>query len=69
MVDCALLEEDGITVIDFKTDYVTEYTVNEVVSRYRSQVETYAEALERIYEQPIKARFLYLFCIDRFVSI
>ena len=69
VVDCALLEEDGITVIDFKTDYVTEYTVDEVLSRYRSQVETYAEALERIYEQPIKARFLYLFCIDRFVSI
>ena len=69
VVDCALLEEDGITVMDFKTDFVTEDTVNKVVIRYRSQVETYAEALARIYEQPVKARYLYLFCLDRFVAI
>ena len=69
VVDCALLEEDGITVIDFKTDYVTEETLQEVISRYRGQVETYADALERIYEQPVKARYLYLFHLDRLISV
>ncbi len=69
VVDCALLEEDGITVIDFKTDYVTENTLSEVVSRYRLQVETYADALQRIYEQPVKRRYLYLFHLNRFVAI
>ncbi len=69
VVDCALLEDDGITVIDFKTDYVTEGTLPEVVSRYRTQVQTYAAALQRIYEQPIKYRYLYLFHLDRFVSV
>jgi len=68
-VDCALLEADGITVIDFKTDYVTENTLSEVVSRYRQQVQTYADALQRIYEQPIKARYLYLFHLDRFINV
>ena len=69
VVDCALLEEDGITIIDFKTDYVTEETLEEVVSRYRTQLYTYADALERIYEQPVKARYLYLFRLDRFVEL
>jgi len=69
VVDCALLEEDGITVIDFKTDYVTEETLDKVISRYRLQVQTYADALQRIYEQPVKARYLYLFHINRFVSV
>ena len=69
VVDCALLEEDGITVIDFKTDYVTEATLPQVISRYQGQVETYAEALHRIYEQPIKARYLYLFHLNRFVRL
>ena len=69
VVDCALLEDDGITVIDFKTDYVTEETLSEVISRYRQQVEIYADALQRICEQSIKARYLYLFHLDRFVSI
>ena len=69
VVDCALLEEDGITVIDFKTDYVTDQTLTEVISRYRLQLQTYADALQRIYEQPVKARYLYLFHLDRFVAV
>lgn len=69
VVDCALLETDGITVIDFKTDYVTEETIPAVIARYRPQVDTYAEALLRIYEQPVKERYLYLFHLNKFVSI
>lgn len=69
VVDCALLEPDGITVIDFKTDYVTEETIPSVVSRYISQIQTYADALQRIYEQPVKARYLYLFHLDKLVAV
>ena len=69
VVDCAMLEDDGITVIDFKTDYVTEETLPDVVERYRAQVQTYANALAQIYEQTIKAQYLYFFRLNRFVSI
>ena len=69
VVDCALLEPDGITIVDFKTDYVREDTLKDVVARYRMQVQTYADALQRIYQQPVKARYLYLFCLDRFVDV
>lgn len=69
VVDCALLEDDGITVIDFKTDYVTEETLPKVVERYRTQVQTYADALRSIYESPIKAKYLYFFHIDQFVKV
>lgn len=69
VVDCALLEEDGITVIDFKTDYVTEDTLPAVAERYRPQIEVYGEALSRIYEQPIKGKYLYFFHLERFEAI
>ena len=69
VVDCALLEDDGITVIDFKTDNVNEETVAAVTERYRPQVRTYGEALSRIYEMPIKAQYLYFFRLDRFVEV
>ena len=69
VVDCALLEPDGITIIDFKTDNVTEDYLESTVQRYRPQVEAYAEALGRIYEQPIKGRYLYFFRLDRFVEV
>ena len=69
MVDCALLEPDGITVLDFKTDYVTKDTVLAVTQRYAEQVRTYAHALSRIYQMPIKAACLYFFSMGEFVPI
>ena len=69
VVDCALLEEDGITVVDFKTDFVTEENLAQLVDRYRPQVETYANAMARIYETPVKAAYLYFFHSHQFIAI
>ena len=69
VVDCALLEEDGITLLDFKTDFVTEETLPALVERYRAQVETYAHALSRIYRKNVKKAYLYFFHLDRFVEV
>ena len=69
VVDCALIEEDGITVIDFKTDRVSEETLPVAVERYRPQVQAYAGALERIYEKKIKEKYLYFFSIGQFVKM
>lgn len=64
VVDCAIMEPDGITIIDFKTDRVTDASVADAVERYRLQVETYAEALKRIFELPVKEKYLYFFHLD-----
>jgi len=69
VVDCAMIEEDGITIIDFKTDYVTEATLSELTERYRLQVQTYAQAMSRIYQKKIKAALLYFFKLNRFVPV
>lgn len=69
VVDCAILEDDGIAVLDFKTDFVTEGTLEKVAQKYRSQVISYAGALSRIYGMPIKSAMLYFFALDRFVDV
>ena len=69
VVDCAIVEEDGITVLDFKTDRVTSDTLPQAVDRYRTQVQTYKEALERIYEKKVKKALLYFFHLDQFVEL
>ena len=69
VVDCAILEEDGITVIDFKTDHITEDLLDVAVQNYRHQVAAYADALTRIFESPIKRTCLYFFCLNRCVDI
>lgn len=69
VVDCAWIEHDGITIIDFKTDFVTEETLPHKQAQYAPQVEAYAQAMERIYQKPVKQRLLYFFHIGRFVSV
>ena len=68
-MDCALLEPEGITVIDFKTDRVSEKTIHAVANHYSLQVQTYADALSRIYEMPVRRKLLYFFCVDTFVEL
>ena len=69
VVDCAMIEDDGITIIDFKTDSVTEETLPNLVERYRMQVQTYADAMARIYQKDVKKSALYFFRLNRFVEV
>jgi len=69
VVDCALLETDGITIVDFKTDYVTDATIQQRAAHYAPQLEAYSEALSRIYELPVKRKLLYFFGMNRFVEV
>ena len=69
VVDCAMVDDDGITIIDFKTDYVTEETLPQKVEYYRPQVTAYADAMARIYQLPVKHELLYFFHLGRFVEV
>lgn len=69
VVDCAIIEQDGITVIDFKSDKVTNDTIQDRVENYRSQIQAYASALARIYSLPIKSAVLYFFKLSKFIDI
>ena len=69
VVDCALVEPDGITVVDFKTDSVTEATMEMAAQRYRPQVLAYADAMSRIFQKPVKEALLYFFRINTFVTV
>ncbi len=59
VVDCLLLEPNGLTVIDFKTDSVSPGREAERAARYTGQLKAYSMALERIYRQPVCHRLLY----------
>ncbi len=69
VVDCAMIDDEGITVIDFKTDYVTDATLADKLEQYRPQVKAYADAMQRIYQKPIKEALLYFFRVDQFVTV
>lgn len=69
VVDAAVEEADGLTVIDFKTDRVTEDSVIRRAEEYRGQLETYRRALERIFGKPVKEMTLYFLSIGKAVTL
>ena len=69
IMDCFFEEEDGIVLLDYKTDYVEEGKVDEIIERYRAQLKYYKDALEKITEKRVKESYLYLFAIDREILV
>lgn len=66
----AYFEEDGeIVLIDYKTDFVNDKNKNEVINRYKKQLEIYAKVLEYITTKKVKEQYIYLFNIDEAVRI
>lgn len=61
VTDCCLIENEGITVLDFKTDRVRPGGEMERAQRYRGQLEGYAAALTRIFGRPVREKILYFF--------
>ena len=65
VVDCYFEEDDKIVVVDFKTDNVTEKTVDKVAHQYFPQLNAYADALHHITGKHVKERIIYFFSINR----
>ena len=63
-------EEDGeIVIVDYKTDYIDEDNKQDVIDRYKKQLELYADALNRLTGKKIKDKYLYLFNVDEEVKL
>jgi len=69
VVDCAIISDTGITVIDFKSDYVPEDQMDRSVAGYSGQVRAYASALERIFDLPVENAYLYYFRSGQLVRV
>ena len=69
VVDCAIVEPGGITVLDFKTDRVTAETAPRRAESYRPQLEAYTHALERVLEKEVSEKLLYFFRCDTCLSL
>lgn len=59
IIDVFFLEEDGVALLDYKTDTVSSH--GELWNRYAAQLDYYQEALEKLTERPVKERILYSF--------
>ena len=56
VVDCCIVEDDGLTIVDYKTDAVSAAAAPERALRYAPQLEAYAWAMSRVTGLPVKRR-------------
>lgn len=67
IIDVFWVEEDGIVLLDYKTDRVDSAT--RLRDMYKEQLDLYAEALERIFLLPVKEKYLYSFRLNQAIEV
>lgn len=67
IIDAFIMEEEGIILVDYKTDRVKDG--EELRNRYQKQIELYSKALEQILGKKVKRRVLYSFSLGEEVDL
>lgn len=67
IIDAFIMEEDGIILVDYKTDRVKDG--EELRNRYQKQIDLYSEALEQILGKKVQRRVLYSFSLGEEVDL
>ena len=68
LVNLLIFEGDGeLVVADYKTDAVTQ--AEELVNRYRVQLDYYARALEQLTRKRVKEKIIYSFALQREIAL
>ncbi|MCC8067894.1 MAG: hypothetical protein LIO94_12470 [Clostridiales bacterium] len=67
IIDAYFFDEDRITLVDYKTDRVSSGNI--LVKRYRTQMDYYAKALERLTGKRLRDRIIYSFCLKKEIHL
>jgi len=69
VLDCLIEEDDGLVLIDYKTDRIPPEALLARATYYRPQIRLYARAVEAIYPKPLKEGFLYFLHLGAAVPV
>ncbi len=67
IIDVFFVEEDGIVLLDYKTDKVNK--PEDLIGRYKAQIDIYANAIEKAMGKKVKEKLLYSFKFDTIVEV
>ena len=62
-------KEDKLILVDYKTDYVANNNEQELIDKYKGQLEIYKRALEQALNKPVEAVYIYSIYLDRKILI
>lgn len=67
VVDCVFADRDGLVLIDYKTDSVTD--ISELAEKYEVQMKLYAEAVEAVLGLKVTKVYLYAFYTGQVIPL
>ncbi len=67
IIDVYFEEEDGLVVLDYKTDQISR--AGELAEKYHAQLDYYGKALEQMTLKRVKEKILYSFTIKKEIGV
>ncbi|HFL3521564.1 TPA: helicase-exonuclease AddAB subunit AddA [Clostridioides difficile] len=64
IVDAYFEEDNQIVLVDYKTDFVNEENINQIIEKYKKQLDLYADIIETLTGKSVKEKCIYLFGVD-----
>ena len=65
VIDLFFYEGDNVILVDYKTDYIERGKENELIEKYKVQLEYYKDALMKITGKVVTESYLYSFFLDK----
>lgn len=67
VIDCLLINDDSIVIIDYKTD--RSYDAKDTIEKYKIQLDCYKYAAETIFKKPVIRKILYMLESDMGINL
>ena len=65
IIDAYFETDEGLVLVDYKTDKVENPDGSDLIAKYRVQLDYYAEALTRLTGQPVAEKLIYSFALQK----
>ena len=69
IIDAYFLEKDEIVLVDYKTDRVRRGEEQKLIDLYHTQLEDYAQALQRMTGRKVKEKYIYSFTLKKAILL
>lgn len=69
IMDAWFQEGDQLVLVDYKTDFVLAGEERTLIERYQIQLDSYAEALERMTGRKVGRKVIYSFCLGKEILV
>ena len=70
IIDLYYIGQNGeLVLVDYKTDYVQSNNANELIEKYKKQLEIYKRALEEALRQKVDKVYIYSTYLDKEIEI